>query len=435
MDGAIVGDPILGECGLLHRHVRASVLATRRVDDLHDGQIVGKGERVVALVVRRHGHHRAGAVRRDDVVGDPDGDDFSGERISHVGPQRNARLGLRFGAIEIALSPRGVDVGIYRGGLWVRHEFQDERMLGRENDVRNPGQRVGAGREDTNSLGRLRPHDVEIDLRAFTAADPMVLLAFRVRPIEVCEVRVQTIGIRRNLEHPLAKGHSLDRVASPLALSVDHLFVGEHGAERRAPVDGNLRLVGQAALEELEKDPLRPFDVSRVRRIDLAGPVVTEAEALQLSLERRDVLGRRVAGVRMGRDRVLFCRETERVPAHGMQHVQAAHAGIAGHDIRGGVTLRVADVEARSRGIREHVEDIELLSAAVTFGKERSLIVPVILPLGLNLAGIVAVGRLIVHGRLRFSTSVGDPDRGAVKAGLPSHEALAGRSNSSRSAA
>jgi hypothetical protein len=48
------------------------------------------------------------------------------------------------------------------------------------------------------------------------------------------------------------------RVSAALALAVDHLLIGQHRAQRRAPVDGDLRLVGQPLLEQLQEDPLRP---------------------------------------------------------------------------------------------------------------------------------------------------------------------------------
>jgi hypothetical protein len=41
-----------------------------------------------------------------------------------------------------------------------------------------------------------------------------------------------------------------------------------------------------------------------------------------------------------------------------VEDVEAIHALVAAHDVGGGVTLGVADVEAGSGGVREHVEDV-----------------------------------------------------------------------------
>ena len=116
-----------------------------------------------------------------------------------------------------------------------RDQLRDERMLRREDDVRHAGQRVGARREDANRAGRAgTPDDVEVDLRALAAADPVVLLGLRRSgPVEALEVGVEAIGVRGDLEHPLPQRHALDGVPSALALAVDDLLVREHGPELR----------------------------------------------------------------------------------------------------------------------------------------------------------------------------------------------------------
>ena len=60
-----------------------------------------------------------------------------------------------------------------------------------------------------------------------------------------------------------------------------------------------------------------------------------------------------------GLDRVLFRGQAERVPAHGVQHVEAAHPFVAGDDISGGVTFGMSDMQTGAARIRKHVEDVE----------------------------------------------------------------------------
>ena len=121
-------------------------------------------------------------------------------------------------------------------------------------------------------------------------------------------------------------------MAAALALAVDDLLVGQHGAQLGAPVDGDLGAIGQAlgvaigvgvgrarrdrqlgdrpalalagaavrvgplevgvvpGVEDLEEDPLGPPVVAGVGRVDLAVPVVREAERLDLAAEVVDVL-------------------------------------------------------------------------------------------------------------------------------------------------
>jgi len=89
-------------------------------------------------------------------------------------------------------------------------------------------------------------------------------------PIDALEVFLEAVGVGGDAEDPLAEGHALDRKAAALALAVDHLFVREHGAEPGAPVDRDLVLVSEPALEELKEDPLRPADVLGVGRVELS---------------------------------------------------------------------------------------------------------------------------------------------------------------------
>ena len=106
-----------------------------------------------------------------------------------------------------------------------------------------------SGRVVKISMAPVVAVDVEAHLGALGAADPLLLHGLRCsRPVEAFEVLQQAVGVGGDLEHPLAQRDALDRVAAALAEAADDLLVGEHGAERRAPVDGDLVLVGQAAL-------------------------------------------------------------------------------------------------------------------------------------------------------------------------------------------
>ncbi len=93
-----------------------------------------------------------------------------------------------------------------------------------------------------------------------------------------------------DLQHPLAHHAFLDRVAGLDVLAVFHFFVGEHGAERRAPVHRRFDLVGQAALVEHLEDPLGPLVVLGIGGVDFAVPVVGKAKHLDLAAEGVAVL-------------------------------------------------------------------------------------------------------------------------------------------------
>ena len=69
------------------------------VDHLDDRQLERLGELAVALVVRRHGHDRAGAVVHQHVVGDPDRQPLAVDRVGHVVAGEDAGLRLLGGAV------------------------------------------------------------------------------------------------------------------------------------------------------------------------------------------------------------------------------------------------------------------------------------------------------------------------------------------------
>ena len=93
-----------------------------------------------------------------------------------------------------------------------------------------------------------------------------------------------------------------------------------------------------------------------------------------------------IARMRAGLDRVLLGGQAERVPAHRVQHVEAAHALVARDDVGRGVALGVADVQPVARRVREHVEHVVLRAATCRPSRacERSVALPVGLPLGFD---------------------------------------------------
>ena len=138
----------------------------------------------------------------------------------------------------------------------------------------------------------------ERDLGAVAAADPVALHRLDVLgPVDRVEVVEQAVGVVGDAEEPLLELAQLDLVAAALAAAVDDLLVGEHGLVVGTPVDGRLLAVGQAALEELQEDPLGPAVVARLVGGDLARPVDRDPPRAERLLERGDRLARSIARV------------------------------------------------------------------------------------------------------------------------------------------
>ena len=82
---------------------------------------------------------------------------------------------------------------------------------------------------------------------------------------------------------------------------------------------------------------------------------MAEAETPELALHVLDVLLGSDSRVLPGLYGVLLGRQAVGVVAKRVQHIAPEHPVIAGVDVRGDVSERVADVQARARGVREHV--------------------------------------------------------------------------------
>ena len=59
-----------------------------------------------------------------------------------------------------------------------------------------------------------------------------------------------------------------------------------------------------------------------------------------------------------GADSILFRRQTECVPAHRMQDIEALHSFIPSEYITCGITFRMADVQADSAGVGKHIKHV-----------------------------------------------------------------------------
>ena len=151
----------------------------------------------------------------------------------------------------------------------------------------------------------------------------------------------------------------IDLGAAALAAAVDDLLVGQHGGVLRAPLDRRLGAVGEAALEQLQEDPLGPAVVLGRVGGEFARPVDRDPPLAELAAEGLDrALGRdprRLAGF----DRVVLGRQAEGVVAHRVDHLEAVAAAEVGDRVADRVALEVADV-GLARGVGQHLQHVGL---------------------------------------------------------------------------
>ena len=362
---------------------------------LDDRQPLLRGELPVTLILAGNRHDRTGAVAHQDVVGDEERDLCVVERVDHRRHEAQAALGAIGGqTLDLGLArDLGAERGDGRSLSVVGDELIHQRMLGGQHRVGHAEHGVRPRGEDAHGEPGTAGHG-QIELRAFAPADPVALhrhdaLGPAGQPITP---RQQLISVGGDLEEPafdLARRHLA--VAAP-APAVFHLLVGENRLTGGAPVDGGASTIRQATLEHLDEDELLPLVVGGITRRELAGPVVRDPHLLELCAHVVDVLVGPDRGVHAVLDGGVLGGKAEGVPAHRMEHVEPAHPFVAGEQIADRVHAHVAHVDA-TRRVREHFQAVELRAGRIFGNLELLPLLPDPLPLGLDLAEGIAVGR------------------------------------------
>ncbi|MNQ46919.1 hypothetical protein D3C85_607460 [compost metagenome] len=358
------------------------------------------GEFEIALVVGRNRHHRAVAVVHQHIVGDPDRQFFAGQRVldEQAGRQAFFLLGgdVGFGhAAALAFSDERLQLGIVLCGQG------GQVVFGGDSDVGRAHQGVRTGGEDFQRARFADGIDVvrELHFHAAGLADPVALHGLDLfRPAsQFVEALQQLIRVSGDLEVVHRDFALFDQRARTPATAVDDLLVGQYGLVHRVPVHGAVLAVDHALLEQAGEQPLLPAVVVRLAGSHFARPVDRQTQAFQLGLHVLDVF----VGPLGGRDLVLhrgvFRRHAEGVPAHGLQHVLAEHALVAGDHVTNGVVAHMAHVQLAA-GVGEHRQAIEGFLAWLFAHYKGFLRVPVGLRGGFDFAWLI----LFVHGYWRW---------------------------------
>ncbi|KAF1858399.1 hypothetical protein Lal_00014910 [Lupinus albus] len=328
---------------------------------LLDRQVVFFREAEVALVVRRHAHHGAVAVRDQHVVADPDRHLLAGDRVRDEQARGHALLfhrrhvGFDDGTL-LALGDERLQFRIVLGRVLGQGVF---RRDGAERDAHD---RVGARREHVqlavvDELTLLvHDHVREREAHARRLADPVRLHdAHALRPARqlVLDVVQQFVRVVRDAHVVHRDLALLDGRARAPATAVDDLLVREHGLVDRVPVHGTRLLVDDALLEHLQEHPLVPLVVVRLAGRHFARPVDGEAHRLHLAAHVGDVRVGPLRGRHVVRHRRVLGGHAERVPAHRHQHVVAVHPQVAVHHVIDRIVAHVTHVQL-ARRIGQH---------------------------------------------------------------------------------
>ena len=142
-------------------------------------------------------------------------------------------------------------------------------------------------------------------------------------------------------------------------------------------------------LEHLQKSPLRPLVIFRVAGAHLTVPVIAETYLIKLLTIATNILVGGDFRVLTRLDGILLSRQSIGIIAHGMQHIKSFQPLVTRIDIAGNVAQRMAHMQSCSRGVGEHVEDIEFGFRVVNFHLIDFVVLPVALPLFLYFFKII----------------------------------------------
>ncbi len=340
----------------------------------------------------RHGHHRAGAVVHQHVVGDPHRHRLPGQRVNrtqtciHTGFFRLGHVSFGHRGL-FALGDKGSEIGVIGG------QRQADGMLGGQAYISHPKERIGASgvHLDARVTGD-RTVEPKGQLDAAALANPVALHgAHGLGPaVELVEIGQQFFGVGGDADKPLGNFAALNQGTGAPSASIDDLLVSQHRLIHRIPVDRGHLFVDQTLFVEPGKEPLLPAIVFRAAGRDLAVPVKAEAQGLELLTHVLDVavgpFGRR----RLVGDSGVLRRQAKGIPAHGVQHIAAEHPLIAGNGIGDRVIAHMAHMQFAA-GVGEHGQAIEFLALEAVPGGKAALFLPEGLRIALDILGVVVV--------------------------------------------
>jgi hypothetical protein len=242
-------------------------------------------------------------------------------------------------------------------------QTRDKRMLRREDHEGRPEQRVRASREDADLVATgllIVGGDLELDLGAFRAADPVRLLDLdRLGPVDPGEVE-QFVRVCGRAQEPLLEVALLDERAAPPAVTVGPLdLLARQGPVVRAPIHGGHRAVGEPRLQEPKEHPLVPLVVRRVRGDDLLRPVEGGAHRAELSAHVLHVLHRPGERMPAALDGRVLGGQPEGIEPDREEHVVAVHPAEPRQRVARGHDVPVADVQV-TRRVRIHRQEVVL---------------------------------------------------------------------------
>ena len=289
-------------------------------------------------------HDGSCTVISKDIIGKPDGNLLSVQRINRIGSGEYACFFLVLKTVHIRLHGSVIDVFVNSVLCFRSCQGRRESMLGSKNHKGCSVKGIRSCGIDGDLL--LSSVNREFHFRAIGFADPVRLhLLNFLGPVKLVQIVQKAVRIFGDTQHPLTEillGH---RRTAPFATSVYHLFVGKTSLTGRTPVNGEFLLVCQTFLKHLHEDPLCPFVEIGIRGVYFHIPVIDRRDIVDLLLDILHVLGGGDSRMNAHLDGVVLRREAEGIPAHGMDQVISLKHFITAPHIRDHIASPVSHVE------------------------------------------------------------------------------------------
>ena len=294
------------------------------------------------------------------------------------------------------------------------------------NHVGSTEERIGAGSVNTKFF--VVAGEGEIDLGTCGTSDPVALhLLDPFRPVEAVEPFQQTFGVMGNAEHPLFQEAAfyLFGTAFFVRAIIQHLLVGTDCFAGPTVPDLCFTVVGKAFLVDIfldslftstcnfcrngkfadkfslagscikpgvvqfGEDPLGPFEIGGIGGIDFAVPIVAQSEGLNLASEIVAVFLGRFGRMSTGLNGILFGRQSEGIPTHGVKHIEAFAAFVTANDVGGGITFGMTNVQSGPGWVREHIQTVKFGFGKIVCRLETLVVGPELLPPGFDLFEVI----------------------------------------------
>ncbi len=374
---------VLGESVLQLRFWIEVVVLVGGDDDHLYRQLVLPCKLEVALVVGGDRHDGAVAVFHQHVVGHPDRYLLAGGGVDRLRARVHPRLSTLiagFPALHQVAGEGLFHVRCHRSPPFGCCDRLDEGVLGRQDHEGGAEQGVGPCGEDADPLVGV-VDDLEVDIGAVRAADPVALQAFRrLRPVDPVQIVQQPLRVLGDLEEPLIQRALRYFGRAALAAPVYDLLIRQHRLARRAPVDRCFASFGQADFVELQEDPLGPLVVLGLGDIDHPVPVVHETHPPELASEVLNVAWDELHRVYAQLQGEVLRVDAESVEADGLEDVVPLQPLETAVDVRAREGVHVPHVQPFARRVGVHHQVVVGAFRPVEVDPVEAGIFPALLP-------------------------------------------------------